>query len=665
MKRLLIIIGIALICGCKENTSKPDIKSMEIQSDENSEKEQSHESPMAKQIKSYTIEQMMDNEAIGGGSFSSNNSNLLISSNRSGIYNMYTIPTDGGEMMPVTQSDSSSVFAISYFPRDKRMLFRMDGNGDEIYHIYIRNLNGSFTDLTPTEGARAEFHSWSEDKKSFFFTSNKRDSRFMDLYQMDFLSYSPKLIYQNDEGYDIGDLSDDEKYLSLSKSINTNDSNLFLYDLQTKTQTQINEEQSANSSQDFAPDNRAIYYTTDFGNEFSYLMKYDISTGEHSKVLERNWDIMGSYFTESGTYQVTYINEDAKNTIEVMETETGKNIALPSFPEMAITNVGFSDDEKLMRFYAGGSQTPSNLYVYNFETKETKQLTNVLNPEIAQDDLVTAEVVRYKSFDGLEIPAIYYKPKQASENNKVPALVWVHGGPGGQSRQNFSSFIQYLVNHGYAVLAVNNRGSSGYGKSFYKMDDLNHGDKDLKDCVEGKNWLASQPEIDGDKIGIIGGSYGGYMTMAALTYTPEEFAAGVNLFGVTNWIRTLRSIPPWWESFKEALYLELGDPNSADSVRLKEISPLFHTDKVTKPLIVLQGSKDPRVLQVESDEIVAGVKKNGVPVEYVLFEDEGHGFVKKENQIEAYSRVLQFLDAYLKGDKATPIEDGEPMESDI
>lgn len=643
----MLIIAVALIWSCKEENKKPD------------------ESSMAKQIKSYTIEQMMDNESIGGGSFSSDNSKLLISSNRSGIYNMYTIPTDGGEMMPVTQSDSSSVFAISYFPRDERMLFRMDGNGDEIYHIYIRNLNGSFTDLTPTEGARAGFHSWAEDKKSFFFTSNKRDSRFMDLYQMDFLNYSPKLIYQNDEGYDIGDLSDNEKYLSLSKSINTNDSDLFLYDLQTKTQTQINTEQSANSSQDFAPDNSALYYTTDLGNEFSYLMKYDISTEERTKVMERDWDIMGSYFTENGTYQVTYINEDAKNTIEVKETETGENIALPSFPNMAITNVGFSDDEKWMRFYAGGSQTPSNLYVYNLETKETKQLTNVLNPEIAQEDLVTAEVIRYKSFDGLEIPAIYYKPKQASANSKVPALVWVHGGPGGQSRQNFSSFIQYLVNHGYAVLAVNNRGSSGYGKSFYKMDDLNHGDKDLKDCVEGKNWLAAQPEIDAEKIGIIGGSYGGYMTMAALTYTPEEFAVGVNLFGVTNWIRTLRSIPPWWESFKEALYLELGNPNSADSVRLKEISPLFHTDKVTKPLIVLQGSKDPRVLQVESDEIVAGVRKNGVPVEYVLFEDEGHGFVKKENQIEAYSRVLQFLDVYLKGDKGTPIKDGEPMESDI
>ena len=154
------------------------------------------------------------------------------------------------------------------------------------------------------------------------------------------------------------------------------------------------------------------------------------------------------------------------------------------------------------------------------------------------------------------------------------------------------------------------------------------------------------------------------MTMAALTYTPEEFAVGVNLFGVTNWIRTLKSIPPWWASFKDALYKELGDPYSADSVRLKAISPLFHTDKVTKPLIVLQGAQDPRVLQVESDEIVAGVRANGVPVEYVLFEDEGHGFVKKENQIEAYSKVLEFLEVHLKQDPGEPIEDGQSTELD-
>jgi dipeptidyl aminopeptidase/acylaminoacyl peptidase len=273
------------------------------------------------------------------------------------------------------------------------------------------------------------------------------------------------------------------------------------------------------------------------------------------------------------------------------------------------------------------------------------------HPEINPGDLVSAEVVRFKSFDSLDIPAVYYKPLTAARKNKVPALVWVHGGPGGQSRVGYSALIQYLVNHGYAILAVNNRGSSGYGKTFYKMDDRNHGDTDLKDCIWGKEWLQTRDYIDTAKIGIIGGSYGGFMTMAAMTSAPDEFKVGVNLFGVTNWLRTLKSTPSWWASFRNALFQEMGDPFTADSVRLYNISPLFHAEKVKNPVMVLQGANDPRVLQVESDEMVAAVKKNNVPVEYVVFSDEGHGFVKKENEIKGYGQVLEFLDKYLKGDQ--------------
>jgi dipeptidyl aminopeptidase/acylaminoacyl peptidase len=297
------------------------------------------------------------------------------------------------------------------------------------------------------------------------------------------------------------------------------------------------------------------------------------------------------------------------------------------------------------------STSPSNKYVYDFNTKNLTQLTNTLNPEINPDDLVAGQVVRYKSFDGLEIPAIYYEPKSAGKDNKVPALIWVHGGPGGQSRVSYFTLIQYLVNHNYAILAVNNRGSGGYGKTFSKLDDKKHGDEDLKDCIYGKEFLASTGVIDTSKIGILGGSYGGYMTMAALTFAPEEFDVGVNLFGVTNWIRTTRSIPPYWESFKKALYEEMGDPYTEDSISLYNKSPLFFAHQVTKPLMVLQGANDPRVLQVESDEIVEAVRNNGVPVEYVLFEDEGHGFVKKENEIEGYGKIKVFLDQYLKGNK--------------
>ena len=356
---------------------------------------------------------------------------------------------------------------------------------------------------------------------------------------------------------------------------------------------------------------------------------------------------MYAYHSYHEKYRVVGINQDAQTVIRVFDMETGEEVNFPDFKGQNISSVNISRSEKVMSFYVTSSRNPRNLYAYQFEDGNYKQLTNTLNPEINPEYLVDAEVVRYPSFDGLEIPSILYKPHQASSRNKVPALVWVHGGPGGQSRVGYSAAIQYLVNHGYAIIAVNNRGSSGYGKTFYSLDDRKHGDHDLKDCIYAKDYLAQTGWVDTNKVGIIGGSYGGYMVAAALTFTPEAFDVGVNIFGVTNWLRTLKSIPSWWEAQREALYKELGDP-AVDSAYLYQISPLFHAENIQRPLMVLQGANDPRVLKVESDEIVEAARANDVPVEYVVFDDEGHGFRKKENEIEAYGKFLEFLDRSLK-----------------
>jgi dipeptidyl aminopeptidase/acylaminoacyl peptidase len=299
------------------------------------------------------------------------------------------------------------------------------------------------------------------------------------------------------------------------------------------------------------------------------------------------------------------------------------------------------------RRFLEAAAAPDNLHSLDFGTGKVTRLTDSMNPEIAADDLVEAAVVRYRSFDGLEIPGVLYKPHLAP-GAKAPALVWVHGGPGGQSRVDYSDLMQYLVNHGYVVLAVNNRGSSGYGKTFYKMDDRKHGEGDLDDCVQARKFLESTGYVDAGKVGIVGGSYGGYIVLAALAFRPDAFDVGVDIFGAANWVRTLKSIPPWWTSFRNALYVEMGDP-ATDEEYLRRISPLFHASNIRKPLIVLQGANDPRVLKVESDEIVAAVKRNGVPVDYIVFDDEGHGFVKKANRVRGYKAVLDFLERYLKG----------------
>jgi dipeptidyl aminopeptidase/acylaminoacyl peptidase len=601
-------------------------------------------------VPAYTIEQFYKTVSIRGGAFSPDDSKLLYSSNESGIYNLYEIEIASGKKTALTQSVTESLFAISYVPTTGEVLYSADQGGNEISHIYLRQANGLSADLTPDAEEKAEFAGWAADDQSFFYTSNKRDARFFDVYKMEVSEWKSSLIYENKEGYDIGAISRDGKYISLVRSITTSENELYLYEVGTRKRTTLSAEHSGShwTPQDFSLDNKILYYTSNAGKEFEYLNAWDIATGKSSIVFETKWDVTFTSFSKKDKYRITAINEDGKNVLMVQNAADNSNVEFPSIPDGDIMAVSVSNNEKSMRLTVGSSKSPADLYVYNFETKELKKLTSNLNPEIKGEHLAAGTVVRYKSFDQLEIPSIYYKPLNASHTAKVPGIVFVHGGPGGQSRLGYSALIQYLVNHGYAVLAVNNRGSSGYGQSFFKMDDRNHGDKDLQDCIFGKKYLQTLDYIDGENIAIMGGSYGGYMTMAAMTFAPDEFKAGVDIFGVTNWLRTLKSVPPYWESFRKALYAEMGDPNTADSVRLYNISPLFHADKVKHPVMVLQGANDPRVLQVESDEIVAAIRKNNVPVEYVVFPDEGHGFVKKENEMKGYSAVLKFLDTHLK-----------------
>lgn len=608
-------------------------------------------------VERYSIEQFYENTRIGGGEFSEDGSKLLISSDESGIFNVYEIDIQDGSKKQITFSEEESFFAVDYVPGTEDILYSADKGGNEIDHIFLLEADGQTTDLTPGEEEKASFAGWSEDNASLYYLSNKRDPRFFDLYKIRVGSWEPEMMYQNDQGYEIEGASNDESMVVLSQPITTSESRLYLYDRGEDDLQEISTETGTYSASGFSQDDRYLYYITNEDSEYAYLVEYEIATGDTAMVYEDQWDVMYSYLSKNDKYRVIAINEDAKTTLMVEETETGDQVDLPEMPDGDMKAVSFSEDEELMRLTIGTSKTPNNLYVYNFQTQDLKKLTHTLNHDINPDHLASAEIVRYESFDGLEIPAVYYKPLNATAQNQVPALVWVHGGPGGQSRVGYSALIQYLVNHGYAVLAVNNRGSSGYGKTFFKMDDKKHGEEDLKDCIWGKKWLQQQEYIDDEKIGIIGGSYGGYMTMAAMTFTPDEFEAGVNIFGVTNWLRTLRSIPPYWESFRQALYEEMGNPGTRDSIALYEKSPLFHAENVKNPVMVLQGSNDPRVLQVESDEIVAALEENNVPVEYVVFEDEGHGFIKKENEIEGYKQILAFLDQYLKQEEEKPFPD--------
>ncbi len=602
----------------------------------------------------YTAQQFYETTSYSLGSplghvWSPDGKSVLISSDQSGVFNVYALPVSGGApAQPLTSSKDNATFGASFFPADSRVIFTADQGGNELNHVYVRERDGTVKDLTPGAKVKASFSGWSADGKSFWIASNERDPQTFDLYAYDADDYERRMVFQN-SGYDLGAVSRDGRHLALVKQRTAADTNLFLVDLAAKSPPKLITQHQGNVDYgvaEFTPDGKSLVYFTDEDGEFMQAWTYDLASGAKRPMIKADWDVATVTHSPSGRYRVSALNADASTKLTIQDA-AGKAVRLKGLPAGDVTGVRFNRDETMIALTVNGSTSPTDIYVADLRTGQARRLTRALNPAIDQAQLVESQVVRFKSYDGVEVPGILYKPRNASASSPAPAIVLVHGGPGGQARRTYNAQVQHLVNHGYAVFDINNRGSSGYGKTFYHMDDKRHGDADLKDVVASKAFLQSMPWVAKDKIAIMGGSYGGYMVAAALAFQPDVFDAGVNIFGVTNWTRTLQSIPPWWAAMKESLYDEMGDP-ATDAERHRAISPLFHAKNIKKPLLVVQGKNDPRVLQIESDELVAAVKANGTPVEYLVFPDEGHGFQRKANRIAASEAYLKFLDQHLR-----------------
>lgn len=606
-----------------------------------------HTTYSAQQFFETTNYQMV---SAAGYAFSPDGQSLLISSDATGVRNAYRLPVAGGEPEQLTFSDDQTMSAVSWFPNDERFLYTFDAHGNEENHVYVQEEDGTTSDLTPGESLRATFVSWHEDDGSFYLSSNERDPSFFDLYRYSTEDYSRELLFENDR-FSIVEVSRDGRWLVLDKDPQSANSDVYLVDLESEDRVPVlvteHEGTVNHNAAGFSTTSDYLVYTTDEFGEFRQGWRYDLETGEKAPMVVADWDMMYINFSNAGRYYAYGINADARTEVTLADLESGQSVTLPGLPPGDLFSLRFSADDSMLALMVNSDTSPSDVFVIDLGANTSTRLTNALNPAIDASDLVTGEVVRYESFDGLEIPGILYRPKQASAESPVPAIVLVHGGPGGQSRLGYSAARQHLVNHGYAVFAANNRGSSGYGKTFFHMDDRRHGEEDLQDIVRARKYLETLDWVDGDSVGIMGGSYGGYMVVAALAFEPDAFDVGIDIVGVTNWIRTLESVPPWWGAVRDWLYTEMGDPVE-DAERLRRISPLFHADNITKPMLVVQGANDPRVLKVESDEIVAAMQANEVPVEYLVFDDEGHGFTKRVNRVAASEAYLQFLDTYLR-----------------
>lgn len=602
-------------------------------------------------VKQYPIEAFFSTISFRGGFFSHDETKLLVSSDETGIFNAYWIDIETGKRTPVTSSTAESVYASACFPNDDRIIYSSDKGGNRLFHLFVLQTDGKTVELTKGGASREEFYGWAQDGKSFFTVNTSRSPRCLDLCVRDIETLKPKLVFENNGDYMVSTISPDGCWLALHKTKTTLDTDIYILDLKKGGEPVLisaHEGEANFADSVFSRDSRYLYYTTDAGKDFACLKRCELETGTHEEVFSTSGNVDFVNFSPKNSYRVIGVEKDARVGIEVTKTATGEVIDLPNLPTGHVESVTFSPSEELMSITLSNDLLPNTIFLYNFGTGMLKQLTSALNPEIDPDDLVTSEAVRFKARDGLEIQGFLYKPKGAGASNKVPALLFAHDGPVGLSRPIYSAELQFLINHGYAIFAINQRGSLGYGRKFREADDRRWGREPLSDYLDAKSYLEKLDWVDPDRIGIMGLSIGGYFVLAGLTLHPDEFAVGVDLFGICNMIRTLENLPRFLAARREAYYVEFGDP-LLDDDELRRISPVFHAEKIKKPLIILHGMNDPFVAKQDVDSIVAAIRARGGIVEYIVFEDVGFNFARAQNRFKAYNAILAFLDKHLKG----------------
>lgn len=596
----------------------------------------------------YSGAQFMSTVKTSGLAFSPDETRILFTSDASGILNAYDVCLSDCTQRQLTHSLTENIHSVSYFPSDERILISKDHGNRENAALCVLQPDRKEIVLTPGDEVQAFFHGWSVDEQAFYVSTNERDERCYDLYRINAQTFDRELIYRATEKYYFCAISTDERYVLFLKSARKSDSDIFLYDVANVEMKCLtpHEGDVLNCLPVFDRQGTAIYYITDKDSDFRYVQRLELTTGETQCIERARGDVIATYFSPDYRRRVTFCNDIAttRRVLEIHDEASGSVFTLPVFSQQSITSAVISRSGQRLGFYVEGDRSPGNIYLYDFEQRSLTQLTESLTPQIDPDDLVESEIVSFRSFDGLEIPCLLWRPHGTDKVNKAPALVWVHGGPGGRMAKGYKGRIQYLVNHGYVVLGLNYRGSSGFGKEFFRADHRKHGREPLWDCVAAKEYLAGTGYVNSSSIGIIGASFGGYMALAALTFHPEEFAAAVNICGVSNLVSFAKSLPRYWDA--KRFYEKLGDPEEEQEL-LRSISPFFYADRIKKPLMILQGATDPRCPKEQSDEMVAAIRRTGGTVEYLVYDDEAHGFRKRKNAIHAYEAILNFFNRHL------------------
>jgi dipeptidyl aminopeptidase/acylaminoacyl peptidase len=581
--------------------------------------------------------------AISGLSFSPDGAKVLVSMDTDGAPNAYTLPVAGGSPVQLTRSAKDPVWAVSYFPADERVLYRSGPAGDED-HLFVRELNGKAVELVP--GKTTRFLGWSADGHALWIEIDNSGSQSRDLYKVAAEGYARTLVYSNGSPRDrLAAVSPDGRFLVYAENNNDLVRNIRIRDRQTRQDHELlnGEGFAVHISLGFSPDGTGLLTLNDVDSQFRGLTRVEAATGEGRSLLRKIWDVLDARYSPDGKRIAVIAGGDTRSGLELYDAATLQQVALPDLPPLGeVDAVAFSRDGQKLAFLGSGGTTPPGVWVYDLAKPAAPR--RLAGGEAG--DWVEGEVTRFKSFDEREIPGILYKPRTAAGGGKVPAVVWVHDGPSGQARLGFDPLLQTLVQRGYAVFAVNHRGSFGYGKAFLRLDDRQHGVVDLKDCVAARGWLAASGWADPGRIAIGGVGHGGSLTLSALAFQPQEFNAGIDLFGVSDWQRVINGLP-YGSAERTILADEMGHVIDWQTNSVK--APHDHAAEIARPLLLVQGARDALAVPSEAADIAAALKKKKQAVEEIVLPDAAHGFVLRADRERVYKAVGDFLDRNLKG----------------
>jgi dipeptidyl aminopeptidase/acylaminoacyl peptidase len=604
-------------------------------------------------VERLSIEKLFMTRSIAGTAWSPDGQTIAFISNMSGRYNLWTVPAGGGWPLQLTISNQRQ-YRPAWSPNGRWIVFQSDEDGNEQWDLFIVSpRNGKVINLTQTPEVAEEAAVWSPDSRKLAFMVKPKTSSTFEIDVLDTYHHSVQHVTMGtpkDRGNFSPLWSRDGKRIAYTQmNAKGTDANIFVADLESGKSANLtpHEGEELYFAAAWSPDGRKLLINSNAANGYENIALLEVATQKIEWLTREKWEMQAGHFSPDGARVTWEANVDGNTDIYVHELGSGKSGSLPV--AVGVNSLGgaesaFTPDGLRLLYIHNGPEAPADAWVFDFAAKMSRQVTHSLVAGLRAEDMVAPTLVHYPSRDGKwQLSALVYVPHNMVRNRQNAAVVYVHGGPASQTVNSFNRGIQYLSNQGYMVIAPNYRGSTGYGKAFQQANFFDMGGGDLEDVLAAAAWAKQTGFLDPKKIAVMGGSYGGYMTMMAVTKAPEEWAAGVAIVPFVNYFTEVEHEDPLLREYDLAT---MGDPVKNKAL-WEERSPINFVGRIKAPLLLLAGGHDPRCPKSEALQVVDAVRKRGGVVDYKIYEDEGHGFARVENQIDSWNRISDFLKAHV------------------